>query len=205
LAFKSNVTSGDSFYEIRHNTAGGVSVPAGFYDNNVFIGLTSVYGRAMNPLSVSARADITAAGAVKGATLEATGDARVFGAVRSGNGSSIYVAKKSKSNSATNSASVSFTLSNTAQAGIWRVGYIYLKVAGNDNSLATSPVAWYLYKVQSLGNAYPTLSILKNSGGDTAAFTVTDAGNGVITVSSTEDVMVCNFEYGFSTGNVNIT
>lgn len=205
LGLKSLVSNGASFYEIRHNVSGGNSVPEGFSDNNVFIGLSGISCGNFNPLSINARDYITASGSIKGGSIEAEGDTRTYGAIRSGNGTTTYVAKKVKSNSTANAATVSFTLSNTAQASLYRYGYVYIKVAGGDNAYASSPVAWFMYRAHSLAQAYPSVSVLKDSGGDTASYTVTDAGNGVITISSTQDVIVCELEYGFTTGNVNIT
>lgn len=205
LGLKSLVSGGSSFYEIRHNTAGGISVPEDFSLYNTFIGLSGISTNSVGSNTISVRDSVIAAGEVSGGSIKTLGDSKVYGANRSGNGTSIYLARKVKANSTVNASTVSFTLSNAAQASLWRYGYIIIKVAGGDNGNAGSPAAWYMYRVSSLNNPYPSYLALKDSGGDTASFTVTDSGGGVITVSSTQDSLICEMEFGFNTNNVNIT
>jgi hypothetical protein len=205
LGVKSLISTGNSFYEIRHNTSGGNSLPADFTEYNVFIGLTNVAARTVTGSVSGTFGALTSETNVSGATVESSGEVKVLGSVRTGDSSHYYVAKKVKRNAATNAATVSFTLSNAVQAAIWRFGYVRITVAGGDNGAGSSPVAWFLYRARTLGAAFPSVDTLKDSGGDTASFTVTDAGNGVVTISSTQDAIVCELEYGFTTTNVNVT
>lgn len=204
---KSLVFGGRSYYEIISNVALGNSVPAGFTDNNILVnGIGSgISGSEISFGAVTSSGNVTATGKVSGATVESLGEVLSLGSIRSGDTGAYYIAKKTKRNATTNAASVSFTLSNTAQASIYRYGYIRITVAGGDNGAVGSAAAWFFYLTSALGTAYPSVISLKDSGGDTASITVTNAGNGVITVSSTQDAIVCELEYGFTTTNVNVT
>lgn len=192
VALKSLISTGNSFYEIRANTALGTSLPAGFTDNNVVISLNSVHA-----------GPITGA-VVKGAVVEG-GDVRATGSFRGGSAGNFHVAKKAKMRAhGGDAASITFTLSHTAVTGIWRFGYVRLTVAGGDRGNASSPVAWYVYSAKALGTSYPSLGNLKDSGGDVEAFTITDVGGGVIEVVSAQDDIVSEMEYGFTASNVNV-
>lgn len=189
-----SATTGASFYEIRNNTAGGSSLPSNFEDNNVLIDAIDVAANTGNFKTSVART-----------AFETAGEIRTTGNIRYGDTGQYYAAQKVKISTATNAASVSFVLSNGVFSGVSRLGFVWITVSGADNAGATAPVAWFLYRAIANGAAFPTVSVLKDSGGDTGSFTVTDAGSGVINVTSTQDNMVCQLEYAFPGNGVNVT
>jgi hypothetical protein len=206
VGVRSIVAGGSGFYEIRHNTAGGNSLPTGFTDSNIFIGLGTVLGTTLNMNTVTARDSVTATGAVSGGTVESSGDIGGFGSVKSGDSGAYYIAKKVKRAATTNASTLSFTLSCTAQASVYRHGYVKIIAAGGDVASGGGSIAEFLLTASALNQAFPTIGTAtpKTSSGDVASFTLS-AVNGVLTIASTLDTLVCEVQFGFTTTNVNIT
>ncbi len=199
IGLKSVVTIGNSFYEIRPNVSLGNSYPVGFLDANTLIDLNAIRAATVDGGVIAARTSLTS----PAATFSTTGD--VTGTFRGGQVDGLYVAKKVKRvANGTNTATLTFTLSNNVQASIWRLGYIKITGAGGDRASNPQSVAWFLYGASALGAAFPTLGALKDSGGDIAPYTISMA-SGVLTVATTLDDIVVEVEYGFTNPNVNVT
>lgn len=188
IGLKAVGTTNSSFYEIRSNVNQGNSVPANFTDTNILIQLQDFGARRITGTEVTAKTAY-----------------RGLGSFQVGTGTRYLSSRKVKLGNAANAATVSFTLSIGAEGAVWRFGFARITVAGGDNGLSTSPVAWYLYKLNSLNTLYPVLGDLVDSGGNTASFTITNPSNGVITISSTEDSIVADLDCSFGTSEVLVT
>lgn len=190
------LTGSRNVFIVRDNVVLGNSLYAGALASNFLLG----YSNNVQANSFIANSYLKAADYI-------LSDAEIwsYGATRSGDSSQLYVARKTKRNATTNAATVTFTLSCTAQASIYRHGYVKLKAAGGDSASGSAQVAEFLLAASALNTAYPTIGTAspKTSSGDTGSFTLS-AANGVLTVATTLDNLVCELEFGFTTTNVNV-
>lgn len=187
------ISGGGSYYEVRDNCAGGNSLYVGFYDNNnTFLQMAGITSSAVLCKNFTS-------------TSESTHEQANIATERMLQGGAAFTARKVKmTGGSTANASLSFTLSHNAQASIWRTGSVLIKAQGGTRGSSSGSVAWYLYGASSLGTTYPTLGTLKDSGGDTGTFTITNPSNGVITIASSLNDIAVELEYIFTNANVNV-
>jgi hypothetical protein len=116
-----------------------------------------------------------------------------------------YVGTKVK----TGSSSVSFTLSCSPQASLWRHGYILITCSARANGSTGADCIYALYECQAdLTNSYPTSLNFKDHIGSSMTDFNISLSSGVLTVadnSATWDNMICRIEFGMFTGNVGIS
>lgn len=193
--------SGASFYEIRHNVAGGNDVPPGFFLGNTLIGLggTQRFG------TLIVDADLDVAGTVTAGALASTGELAVGGALRTGQGEALHLARRVKVDTTPNAATTTFRLSCNTVGGLWRYGFLDLRCSGGDAGGGIKKAGKFYYILEASGTPYPTtLTLVDSAGNATPEEFGIRIDRGIVTVATAHDSLIADATFGFANTDTDI-